>query len=92
MLDEARRRGIEAQREWGRRAGDSRWGHVDCRRLLKRGPDEVLELETSYLPQELQRTTTTRGGAGLSVAPDATMVRPTLAERGVAIAHGSSCV
>ena len=67
FLNDFKERGVEAQREWGQRAGDSRWGRVDYRNLLKPSPDEVLAMETSYLPHELQRDYESTWGHGTQV-------------------------
>ena len=67
FLNDFKERGVEAQREWGLRAGESRWGRVDYRRLLKPSPDEIAAMETNYLPQELQRDYEHTWGHGTQV-------------------------
>ena len=67
FLNDFKERGVEAQRDWGRRTAESRWGPVDYRRLLKPSPDEIQAIEADYLPQELQRDYEHTWGHGTQV-------------------------
>ncbi len=67
FMNDFKERGVEAQRDWGRRVAEGRWGRADYHDLLKPSPDEILDLETRYLPQQLQRDYEHTWGHGTQV-------------------------
>ena len=67
FMNDFKARGVEAQRDWGRRVTEGRWGRADYHDLLKPSPDEILDLETRYLPQKLQRDYEHTWGHGTQV-------------------------
>ena len=55
LLNDFKERGLDAIRDAGARARDSKWGAISAQELLVPSPEKILQLETDYLPREQQR-------------------------------------
>ena len=55
FLNDFKRRGVDAQRDWGVRARESEYGAFSYQPLLTPSPSRVQDLESRLLPQEQQR-------------------------------------
>ena len=55
LLNDFKERGVDALRDAGRQARESKWGALDPHDLFVPSAERVLQLEADYLPKEQQR-------------------------------------